>query len=83
MSKKSLAELLKVYDIFATLEKEKYEKFLWKARQRIIEGHKKYGSDWKEKDNIAEIEFEQLDIFNYEILHKCQRQFRRKERFYG
>ena len=72
----TLDELLSYYDKFAAIEKKKFELFQKKARQRIIEGHKKYGEDWKEKDNIAEIEFERLDIYNYEILDKCQRSFR-------
>ena len=79
MSKQSLDELLKLYDQFVTEEIIKFMKFLSDARQRIIDGHEKYGEDWKEKDNLEEIEFEKLDIFNYEILDRCQKEWQNKQ----
>jgi hypothetical protein len=48
------------------------EAFLRTCRDRIIEGHRKYGNDWRTKDNLKEIEYEKFDIFNYSILHCCQ-----------
>ena len=35
---------------------------------RIQEGHKKYGDDWKRKDNLKEMEYELFDIANYAYL---------------
>lgn len=76
-TKKSLQQLLRLYDMYVQLEYEKFDRMMLKARKRIIAGHKKYGTDWREKDNLAEIEFEELDIVNYRLLHKCQRHIKR------
>ena len=50
-------------------------KFLDACDRRIVEGHKKYGEDYKYKNNIKEMEYEQMDIFNYYILEECQREY--------
>lgn len=76
-TKKTLQKLLRLYDLYAQLEYEKFDTMMVKARKRIIAGHKIYGTDWEEKDNLAEVEFEELDIMNYRLLHKCQRHQRR------
>jgi len=49
--------------------------FLKECEQRIVEGHKKYSTDWITKDNIKEIEFEKKDIVNYLLLDACQKRF--------
>jgi len=36
--------------------------------ERIQEGNKKYGDDWKRKDNLKEMEYELFDIANYAYL---------------
>jgi len=80
---KSLNELLTLYDKevrrFLRRHPTSYSvtihlspSFLKTCRTRIVEGHKKYGSDWKDKDNIKERDAEVFDHFNYTILDKCQ-----------
>lgn len=51
------------------------EKFLKDARDRIIEGHKKYGEDWISKDNLKEMYAEQLDLFNYPRIDEAQEEY--------
>lgn len=49
--------------------------FLRTCEERIIEAHKKYGTDWITKNNIQEIEFEKYDIINYLLLDMCQKKY--------
>lgn len=51
------------------------KKFLDACDRRIVEGHLKYGDDWKIKNNAAEAFFELFDLFNYYILEGCQREY--------
>ena len=64
---KSLKRLLKFYDLFCRQE-----------RLRIIEGHKKYGEDWKTKDNRYEHWQEILDEWGYTFLDDCQKKYVKK-----
>lgn len=59
------------------------DKFLKECEDRIIEGHKKYGDDWKSKDCIREIDFEKFDIFNYKMLDGCQKRYKARARTIG
>lgn len=43
-------------------------------------GHRKYGDDWKNKDCLKEVDFEEYDIFNYRILDKCQSEYNRAKK---
>lgn len=52
--------------------------FLLLCEKRIINAHKKYGEDWKTKDNKKEAGLELLDLFNYYILEECQREYNDK-----
>lgn len=60
-----LKELLRFYDEFVAIE-----------RKRIIESHKKYGNDWRTKDNILEKYFEILDLFGYSALNYAQERYK-------
>ncbi len=86
----SLKELLKYYDkevsdflvrhsdftftVRICIDKE----FINTCRKRIIKSHKKYGDDWKRKNCLKEARYEEYDLFNYPILDKCQREYRRR-----
>jgi len=59
-----LEQLLKYYDEFCALE-----------RQRIITSHKKYGNDWKTKDSIKEIFYELLDVLGYAALDHAKKRY--------
>ena len=54
--------------------------FLKKAEKRIINAHKKYGNDWKRKNNIKERDLEELDHFNYTILNGCQKRYKKSRK---
>jgi len=84
-----LNDLLKRYDDevnkhlkskgrFFTINIELTPNFLQTCRLRIVEGHKKYGDDWKTKDCLREAEFEKYDLFNYPILDKLQKAYKKK-----
>ena len=55
-----------------------YDKNIARARQRIIRGHKQYGMDWIDKDNIKELKEEYLDAANYPILELMKLEHRLK-----
>ncbi len=52
------------------------KRFLKICEKRIIAGHRQYGNDWVDKQNLQEAEFEKFDIFNYTILDRCQKRLR-------
>jgi len=60
----SLKKLLKYYTAFCKAE-----------RKRIIVAHKKYGEDWKFKNNRAEHWQEILDEWGYEFLDDAQKRY--------
>jgi len=53
--------------------------FLDACESRIVEAHKKYGEDYKYKDNIKEMKYEQMDILNYFILDQIQKELKDKK----
>ena len=53
-------------------------RFLEICENRVREAHKKYGQDWKTKDNLKEAEFEKYDIVNYDIQARMQKAYRKK-----
>jgi len=55
------------------------DKFLKECESRIVEGHKKYGNDYRTKDCLREIDFEKFDIFNYKMLDECQKSYLNKK----
>ena len=73
---KKVKEHLDQHSRYYRITIELTPKFLAAARERIIEGHKKYGDDWQTKDNIKEIHWEKLDIFNYDKLNECQKEWK-------
>lgn len=74
--KKHIETQGKLYTINIYLDKD----FLRACEERIIAGHKKYGDDWKRKDNLKEIDFEKFDIFNYMILDRVQREWKKNKK---
>jgi hypothetical protein len=72
-----VAKRLKSKGRYITINIELTDEFLRVCEERIIAGSKKYGDDWKHKDCIKEVVFEEYDIFNYQILDKCQKIFKK------
>jgi hypothetical protein len=56
-----------------TITIELTPEFLKTCESRIIEGHSKYGDDWRYKDNLKERDAETFDYFNYTILDACKK----------
>lgn len=54
--------------------------FLKICEYRIIEAHKKYGDDWKNKRNLEEAKYEMYDIFNYNRLNECQDEYQKGDK---
>ena len=87
-SSRNSLDLFSLYDRKVKEDKRKYiiikveltPEFKKTCRERIVEGHKKYGNDWIHKNNLAELELEKYDVYNYEKLDECQREYRRTTR---
>ena len=52
--------------------------FLEVCEDRIIEGRQKYGDDWKYKDCLKEQMCEVYDHFNYAVLDRMQKEYKKK-----
>jgi hypothetical protein len=65
----SLLELLKAFDGYVE-EREVAQVIAALARQRLIEGHRKFGEDWLRRGiegNLREALEERADLVNYEF----------------
>lgn len=56
-----------------------FQKFVKVMFQRLQEGHKKYGDDWRRKDNLKEMEDELYDIANYAFLQWLKLNYAKKD----
>ncbi len=77
---KKVKEYLDQHSKYYRITIELTPEFLKQARNRIIEGHKTYGDDYKYKDNIKEIYYEQLDILNYTMLDLIQKDLKNENK---
>jgi hypothetical protein len=46
---------------------EHFDAFCARARERLIEGHARYGDAWRGRDSIAEFQDELTDALNYAL----------------